>query len=439
MYVLVMMLRSKMKNTYSSIYKNQVYVCIGYDAKKQEEKLKRISPDTFKVLISDKTKNVSDKFDLYLSNKSIKLFDVDKYKGWFKITDAQNLFSFIDIKVKHKYLEMMDYYIGAEKEYEKKLSIVICTYKRSEKLNNVLTTSINQTLSKENYEIIVINNDIHDTGVYEVVSQFRKEYNLSDEFLKFCEAPVKGLSFARNVGLFEAKGKRILYLDDDSVAFEDLAEQIIKAYEDNEDAGVVGGQIILKLPKKIPSAFMKGKEAYWSQFLIADSDYKIVNEWYEFPYGANFSVDTKTLLKIGGFRTGYGRVGHNFAGGEEVVVSLLAKRIGKEVVLAPNAKVYHDVDESRYTFEHVEKTDIGGAYTRLRMELDLYKSPYYLIKKRVKEEINYLKQQLNEAKTEKERRYLISNIKGHEIGLKEIDKINREIIKSFKNMSLKKK
>lgn len=411
------------KDSYSTIYQNQVYLYLGDNHKKLDNNLNNI----YKVVYTNKIKSKSDsQFDLYLTNFGRKIAEKEKYKGWYGIDDIKTIFSFIDVKVKHYYLSKMEDYIEEPKEFEKELSIVICTYKRSEKLLNVLKTSIKQNISHNKYEILVINNDIYTKEIKEIVDKLKKEHNLNEEFLRYKEAPIKGLSFARNVGLFEAKGKRLLYLDDDSVAFENLVEETIKAYEQNPNAGVVGGQIILKVNKKEIDLDITGFESYWSQFLINGKEYKKVKEWHLFPYGANFSTDTKTLLKIGGFRTCYGRVGHNFVGGEEVVVSLLAKKIKKDIVLAPLSKVYHDVDLHRYSKEHVEKTDKGNAYTRIKMELDLYTTPFYTTMRGIKGEIRVLKSKLKNAK-DNEKMFIKSNLKGHIIGLKELKRVTKEI------------
>ena len=78
---------------------------------------------------------------------------------------------------------------------------------------------------------------------------------------------------------------------------------------------------------------------------------------------------------MGGFRTSYGRVGKDFAGGEEVVLSHLVCRAGMKIGIDPTAIVTHDVEPSRYTLEHVQQTIRSGRLTNRLMKMDLYK-PY---------------------------------------------------------------
>lgn len=75
---------------------------------------------------------------------------------------------------------------------------------------------------------------------------------------------------------------------------------------------------------------------------------------------------------IGGFRSGYGRTGNNFWGGEELVAACLIQRLGYRIAIMPGAEVVHDVDPSRFTLEHVRRTMSAGYQVGYRAERDLY-------------------------------------------------------------------
>jgi glycosyltransferase involved in cell wall biosynthesis len=49
-----------------------------------------------------------------------------------------------------------------------------------------------------------------------------------------------GLSAARNLGIKEAKGDIIAFVDDDTVLFNDWAEEMVKTYTDDSIIGVTG-------------------------------------------------------------------------------------------------------------------------------------------------------------------------------------------------------
>jgi glycosyltransferase involved in cell wall biosynthesis len=90
------------------------------------------------------------------------------------------------------------------------ISVIIPTYNRPEKLRRAVKSVLCQTY--ENYEILVVNDKGKDvTGVI-------NEFN--NNKVKLINSPVnKGSSAARNLGLKEAIGKYIAFLDDDDIFY----------------------------------------------------------------------------------------------------------------------------------------------------------------------------------------------------------------------------
>lgn len=399
----------------NDIYNNMVYVNT-----KDDDSIDEIPSSSYKVKITNKQFKDCNNYNLYITTSESDITKIDDKKGWYQITDYNTIFSFIDAVSKDYFLRRIEDEVMGDRTETLKLSAIICTYKRTEKLNNALEYLLKQDENRKNFEILVVNNDINNPDLLQMVNELKKKNNLDDDFIRYVEAPVKGLSYARNVGMFEARGKILLYLDDDSLAFPNDVKEIIKAYEKNPSAGVVGGNIILKKPKVIPEILLEGKEGFWSQYLVKSDEDKIVNEWYDFPYGANYSVKKEDILKIGGFRVTYGRQGHNFLGGEEVVVSSLIQKLGKNVVVCPKANVYHDVDESRYTYEHVEKTTLSGAMTRVKMEQDLIIRPDFHNINMSKREIRYFKKQAKKCNNNIEKYYIEQQIKSNKKALEQV-------------------
>lgn len=290
----------------------------------------------------------------------------------FFAQDLNVLFALINTKVKNDHLYRIEAVIESELVYNKKLSVIICTYQRSEKLSNAIKSVIEQSLEPAEYEIVVVNNDYLNDDIHQLVHEFRMTYNLDESYLRYMEAPLKGLSFARNVGLFGAKGEVILYIDDDAIANPNLLEETVKGFSDRPDIGVMGGSIILSLQGERPEAVKSGTEAFWSQLIVEGEEIIESNFQWEFPYGANFAVRHAALMRIGGFRSAYGRKGNDYAGGEEIVVSFMMREIGYKVGLNPKMKVIHDVDTSRYTVEHVRKTMRNSILTNYQLQKDLY-------------------------------------------------------------------
>lgn len=299
------------------------------------------------------------------------------FRGWFGIKHVPTLIAAIDLRAKNLQLAEIeletDRLMSEITRSSLKLSVVICTYRRSHSLLNVLQSVSEQTLPKTEYEIIIVNNEPRETYPATVAEEIRNRYfeDFSDH-LKFIDCPVPSLSYARNVGISEASGEVVLFIDDDAIAKPDCLEWITHAYANHPDAGIIGGHIHLKVPDPLPTVLKPGREALWSQFLTSFQEYTLVEHWWEFPWGANWSARRRVLYEIGGFRINFGRSRNDFGGGEELVAAALAKQLGYAVGIEPRAKVLHDVEHHRYTEEHVRKTLRSAILVRYQMQKNFY-------------------------------------------------------------------
>ena len=95
-----------------------------------------------------------------------------------------------------------------------KLSVVIPTFERSKILNMTLNALTKQTLKKNNFEVIVVDDGSNDKGhTKKVVEGFKKKYpNFHYVWQKNQKQGV-----ARNNGVKRSKGEIILFLGDDII------------------------------------------------------------------------------------------------------------------------------------------------------------------------------------------------------------------------------
>ncbi len=300
------------------------------------------------------------------------LEELPDYCGWFRVNDGKTLFDLADTKIKNKILYGLEKQIDEPDEYERKISIIICTYMRGEKLIDAIWSVIRQSMSKKEYEIIVVDNAPLTSGIQEAVEEFQRKYQEFNGFIRYMAVPQKGLSYARNGGMWNAKGEYLLFLDDDVLADYYLLEEIHTGFKYHPHVGIVGGQVILDRPFPTPKVLRKGWESLWSQFKISGNAFREVNQQFEFPYGADYGVRRSAIWRIGGFRMCYGRVGNDFAGGEETALAFKMLQTGYGIGLQPRAKVLHRVDHSRFTHEHVKKTIRAGVVTTYRFFCDLH-------------------------------------------------------------------
>ncbi len=362
------------------------YVYFGNNP--NQESLAEMKRFSGTALVSDKAEcQMCDDFDLCITtDRKAKLEKLDGYRGWFRALDGKSAFDIAETKLKNQILYSLERIIDDPPEYERKISIIICTYMRGEKLVDAIWSVIRQSMSKKEYEIVVVDNAPFSSGIKADIDTFCEKYSEYKDFIRYIGVPQKGLSYARNAGMWNAKGEYLLFLDDDVLADYYLLEELYSGFKYHPNVGIVGGQVILDKPFPTPKVIRKGWESLWSQFKISGSAFREVTQQFEFPYGANYSVRRTAIWRVGGFRACYGRVGNDFAGGEETALAFKMLEIGYKIGLQPRAKVLHRVEYSRFTTEHVKKTIMAGTITTYRFFIDLHTS-YGWTKRYVKNQI----------------------------------------------------
>ncbi len=348
-------------------------VCYAYFGKGENVSTKGIKVNISGTLLMSDNGAPAENFDIQaVANDKTELHELDDYCGWFRVGDGKTLFDLADSKIKNKILYGLEKMIDEPEDYERKISIIICTYMRGEKLIDAIWSVIRQSMSKKEYEIIIVDNAPQTSGIREAVEDFRRKYKEFEEFIRYMAVPQKGLSYARNGGMWNAKGEYLLFLDDDVLADYYLLEEIYAGFKYHPHVGIVGGQVILDRPFPTPKVLRKGWESLWSQFKISGNTFREVSQQFEFPYGADYGVRRSAIWRVGGFRMCYGRVGNDYAGGEETALAFKMLQTGYGIGLQPRAKVLHRVDHSRFTHEHVKKTIRAGIITTYRFFCDLH-------------------------------------------------------------------
>jgi len=121
------------------------------------------------------------------------------------------------------------------------VSVIIPTYNREDFVINLIKDLSNQDYN--NFEVIVIDQSEKDC---------LKLKNLIDDSLKkmkvvYLKDKKRGVSRARNLGIFNSKGDFIVFLDDDiSIPNRNFLDEHIKCYH-NLKVGGVAGRVIEKL------------------------------------------------------------------------------------------------------------------------------------------------------------------------------------------------
>ncbi len=287
--------------------------------------------------------------------------------------DQEEWMHALDIKCRSLSLRQIEAQTWQPQPDRFKISVVICTYNRNELLELSLRAIAHQTIQQADYEVIVVDNNQDYSELIPLIEKYReREFFSNPDCLHLIQCPIRGLSYARNAGLSEAKGEWVLFLDDDALAQPDLLEKYLETISSHPEAGLIGGHILLRRPKQLNMPWQPGWEAYWSHFETDYSSYTPVSNWANFPWGANWCARRQALYQIGGFRGAYGRRGKDYSGGEEIIAASLIQKLGYTIGVLPQARVIHQVDPARFTMDHLKHTILAGQLVRYQSELDQY-------------------------------------------------------------------
>ena len=108
---------------------------------------------------------------------------------------------------------------------QKKISALFSTFNRSELLNKALTGLLTQTLPREYFEVIIIDDGSID-NTRDISSQYIQKLDLRYVFQKH-----SGIAEGKNHALHLAQAPIVIFMDDDDVAEENLLEQHLLTHD----------------------------------------------------------------------------------------------------------------------------------------------------------------------------------------------------------------
>ena len=222
-----------------------------------------------------------------------------------------------------------------------KISAIICTFKRPDYLRHALRSLCEQSLPREQYEIIVVDNAV-DSEIEQIV----REFDDGRINLRYLAEQRVGLSLARNTGLMAAVAPYVAYIDDDARAETHWLEALVDAFaQTSPSPAAVGGRVWLdwqgEKPAWVPERHLSlytyvdhGGGARW----LESSEYLV---------GANLAFEKEALLSVGGFDATLGRQGSVLLSGEESAILAQLRDRERSIYYEPAAFVWHSVDQTR--------------------------------------------------------------------------------------------
>jgi glycosyltransferase involved in cell wall biosynthesis len=244
------------------------------------------------------------------------------------------------------------------------VSIVITSYtmERFDDLIELLESLHAQTY--RNFETILVAE--RSTELYDKLGAYVEEKGYQNCKVLFNAGPW-GLSPARNMGIKEAKGDIIAFIDDDALAFPDWAEEMVKTYKDDSIIGVTGPAFPLWEDE---SMNWLPEEFYW---IIGCTAWFDCNEMREVrnAWGNNMSFKKEGIDSGGLFSN---RLGANGGGGglgkqefacEDTELSIrVRKKTGGCILYNPNVSIKHRVYRYRLNWRFIARRAYSEGYTK---------------------------------------------------------------------------
>lgn len=195
------------------------------------------------------------------------------------------------------------------------ISIVVCSYNGSRTIRDTLEGL--KKLEYPNYEVIVVNDGSKDNTA-EIASEF-------DVHLISTEN--RGLSNARNTGMYASNGEIIAYIDDDAYPDPKWLTYLASTYLDSNFAGV-GGHNLPPKKAELTSQCVANSPGGPCHVLLDD-------EVAEHIPGCNMSFKKSVLMEIGGFDEVFR------AAGDDVDICWRIQEKGYEIGFHHSAFVWH--------------------------------------------------------------------------------------------------
>lgn len=244
------------------------------------------------------------------------------------------------------------------------ITATISTYNREQYLPQVLDSLKRQTLSRNLFEIVIVDNN--SPGNTEEISKVFINGNPELKVTYHLETN-QGLSYGRNRGITEAKGNYITFIDDDAFLAEDYLEKIYQYFEADKSIAAIGSKILLHYEDIIPDWENKYLNSLLGFFDIGNE-----KKWFtksDYPRGSNMSFRMDVFEQVGVFNVELGRKLNNLAGSEEKDIFSRIYKHDFKVLYVPDAIVYHCVPLVRTTADFIKRQALGtGRGERLRVK-----------------------------------------------------------------------
>ena len=234
-------------------------------------------------------------------------------------------------------------------------SICIATYKRKDMLRNLLLSLLDQVLPDNVFlEIIVVDNDEAQSAKDTVLNI---KTNESSSFT-YLHQPVKNISMTRNMGINNATGQYIAFIDDDEIADKQWIYHLLST-SNKYDADGVFGYVDAIFPSDTPD-WLKQRTIF----------FKPMRETGSSPL---FLYTTNCLIKSDIIKNNNVQfdIKYGLTGGEDSIFCEKLRDCGAKFVTCREAVSYETVIKERLNIKYIYSRyfQVGNIYSRRMIDV----------------------------------------------------------------------
>jgi glucosyl-dolichyl phosphate glucuronosyltransferase len=223
------------------------------------------------------------------------------------------------------------------------ISVIVPTCFREEMVTACIDSLLNQTYTK--FEIIVID-QMEDSRLDAIL---KRRFD-GDSKIRYIHAVSAGAARARNMGLANATGSVVAFIDDDAVADPMWLSAVAETFKEEPTPALMAGRIFPLWAGSRPSWYPRQREFLLGLYDIGDQPCLLPDG--DLPIAANMAGLRDVIVDSGGFDE---RLGFNYfrkrkrVGGEETILGQRIRNRGHRIVYEPTAVVRHHVSSSKQT------------------------------------------------------------------------------------------
>ena len=246
------------------------------------------------------------------------------------------------------------------------VSVIVPTYNNAAMLATTLAAFERIQISKATEFIIVDNNSSDETP--QIVESFASRLPV-----RYAFEPNQGVSAAKNCGLRMAKGKLLIFTDDDVRPGPAWLTTYLSACQRNPEGFIWGGPVVSDFEGPVPDQRLLRLAPYSVKGLnLGDYDRLLGdNEWF---IGANWGCTAEAMTRVGPFNESIGP----YPGapvvlvGEETEMQKRLRAAGYKAMYLPETSIRHVVPARKCTLEHVaNRAEASGRYARAMAPVEL--------------------------------------------------------------------